>query len=75
MTRTNWSLVGGLIMSVWFLMPLLLATAGTMADPKPASSGRPEHDPRCGEGDRPSHLSQPGPGPDQPVSLLGGAAV
>src|SRR5580765_2737527 len=38
MTRTGWSLVGGLIMGVGFLMPLILAKAGTMSDPKPASS-------------------------------------
>src|SRR5580765_7190890 len=38
MTRTGWSLVGGLIMGVGFLMPMILAKAGTMSDPKPASS-------------------------------------
>ena len=38
MTRNGWSLVGGAIMGVWLLMPMLLATAGTKSDLKPASS-------------------------------------
>ena len=38
MTRTGWPLIGGAIMSVWLLMPVWLATAGTMLDPKPVSS-------------------------------------
>lgn len=38
MTRTGWPLVGGAIMGLWLLMPMWLATAGTMLDPKPVSS-------------------------------------
>ena len=38
MTRTGWLLVGGLFMGLWLLMPILLVTAGTKSDPKPASS-------------------------------------
>jgi RND family efflux transporter MFP subunit len=37
-TRTGWSLVGGAVMGLWLLMPMLFATAGTKSDPKPASS-------------------------------------
>ena len=38
MTRIGWPLVGGSLMGLWLLMPMLLATAGTKSDPKPASS-------------------------------------
>lgn len=38
MTRTGWLLVGGALLSLWLLMPMLLAAAGTKSDPKPASS-------------------------------------
>ena len=38
MTRTGWQLVGGSLMGLWLLMPMMLATAGTKSDPKPASS-------------------------------------
>ena len=38
MTRNSWLLVGGCIMGLWFLMPILLATAGPKSDPRPASS-------------------------------------
>lgn len=38
MTRTGWPLVGGSLMGLWLLMPMMLATAGTKSDPKPASS-------------------------------------
>jgi hypothetical protein len=37
-TRIGWPLVGGLLMGLWLLMPMLLATAGTKSDPKPAIS-------------------------------------
>jgi len=38
MTRPCWLLVGGSIMGVWLMTSMLLATAGTKSDPKPASS-------------------------------------
>ncbi|MEO5631957.1 MAG: efflux RND transporter periplasmic adaptor subunit [Nitrospiraceae bacterium] len=38
MTRTGWPLVGGILLGLWLLMPILLATAGTKSDPKPTSS-------------------------------------
>ena len=38
MTRTGWLLVGGVLLSLWLLMPMWLAAAGTKSDPKPASS-------------------------------------
>jgi membrane fusion protein (multidrug efflux system) len=37
-TRNSWLLVGGCIMGLWFLMPILLATAGPKSDHRPASS-------------------------------------
>ena len=38
MTRLCWLLVGGSIMGMWLLTSVLLATAGTKSDSKPASS-------------------------------------
>ena len=38
MTRPCWLLVGGSIMGVWLMTSILVATAGTKSDPKPASS-------------------------------------
>jgi len=38
MTRTGWLLLGGSIMGLWLLMPMLLVTAGTTSEPRPASS-------------------------------------
>jgi len=38
MTRPCWLLVGGSVMGVWLMTSILLATAGTKSDPKPASS-------------------------------------
>lgn len=38
MTRPRWLLIGGSIMGMWLLTSMLLATAGTKSDPKPASS-------------------------------------
>ena len=37
-TRTGWPLVGGVLLGLWFLMPMWLAAAGTKSDPKPTSS-------------------------------------
>jgi len=74
-TRTGWPLVGGLLMGLWLLMPMLLATAGTKSDPKPASSAAELSTIRGVVKATTSHLSQPGPGPDQPAALQGGTAV
>ncbi len=38
MTRTGWLLVSGALIGVWLVTPMLLATAGTKSDFKPASS-------------------------------------
>ncbi|MGQ0695348.1 MAG: efflux RND transporter periplasmic adaptor subunit, partial [Nitrospiraceae bacterium] len=38
MIRPGWLWIGGAIMGLWLLMPMLLATAGTKSDSKPASS-------------------------------------
>ena len=38
MIRPGRLLIGGSIIGLWLLMPMLLATAGTNSDPKPASS-------------------------------------
>ena len=38
MTRIGWSLVGGCIIGLWFLIPMVLATAGPKSESKPASS-------------------------------------
>jgi len=38
MTCPRWLLIGGSILGLWLLTSMLLATAGTKSDPKPASS-------------------------------------
>ena len=75
MIPIGWSLVSYL-MGLWLLMPMVLAMAGfPIRSQARKQCGRTQHDPRGGEGDRTSHLSQSGPGPDQPAALQGGTAV